>query len=184
MRYFRLLLLLCGVLLWPVTGAAQPQGYVGLEAFLLEYDAPSADEPSAFPMVGSKLGIQPNENLSFEMRIASGLGSQAVQIHGMDTDVELNLLLGGYIRAGLPLTEHIYPYLTAGYSTLDTTVSVPTLDSGEMFYDEFSDASFGLGFDIVLDDLLVINVEYMDFMRTDHLAVQGVSLGIMLKQGF
>lgn len=151
--------------------------YVG--ASMLFVDAGINDDPDASLMgIGGRLGSSFNENFSAEVRVAVGVGDDSVGEGWQKYDVELSSLIGGYLRASVPVGQNFHPYGVLGFTRSELKVSHPWLGKET---DNDTDISYGIGADIDLDRNISLNIEYMNYYDGDDVEIAGFSIGIATK---
>lgn len=113
-----------------------------------------------------RFGMYINENFSGEARVGFGLD---------DDGVELDSMLGAYVRGGLPLSDVFFPYAIVGLTRIDYSY-----DNGP--FDESGDEmgiSMGFGADFNINERMEINAEYISYVDDDaELDSLGVGLAV------
>ena len=137
--------------------AAADSSYFGGGVAIVDFDsAISADLVAAYGRAGTKF----SENFSGEVRLGVGVADDTATVFGGDIDVSLENFAGAYLRAGLPVSGNIYPYVIAGVSRVDMEVSSAFASAS----DSETDLSYGLGSDFMINDSVGVNVEYMSYI--------------------
>ena len=151
--------------------------YVGANALFLDA-TPEGGDDASLTGIGGRLGSHLNENFSGEVRVALGVGDDTISNGFTDVDVELNSLIGGYLRVGAPIGNNFHPYAIVGFTRTELEFSADGFgsDSGSE-----TDISYGLGVDLDLDRNISLNVEYMNYYDDDDFEVSGFSIGIATK---
>lgn len=147
-----------------MAGFATAQPYVGLDYTFI--DAEDVD----LGAIALKGGYQVNDWAAVEVRAAAGVKDD--ELFGVDA--ELEHYYGGYFRAGLPNDSIIYPYVIAGY----TQGKVKASFRGASITESEGDFSYGLGAELRLNDLWSANVEFMRYLDTNDVEIDGASLGV------
>jgi len=112
-----------------------------------------------------RFGMYINENFSGEVRAGIGLD---------DDGVELDTLLGGYVRGGIPLSDVFFPYAIAGITMIDYSYdNGPFNDSG----DEMG-ISMGIGADFNINERMKINAEYINYVDDDDAELDALGVGL------
>lgn len=158
-----------------LSSVATADNYAGIGVVKTNYsEAAFADDDFAevnlTSLVG-RIGSQFHPNFSAELRLGSSIKDDTT----MGTQVDLASLYGAYIRAGVPITQSIYPYAIAGYTRSSFDYANSLGDSSE----SESDASFGVGVDFRLTDKVLANLEYMNYIDESGAEVNGYQLGII-----
>lgn len=151
--------------------------YVGGSALFVDAKAEGSEDASLMA-IGGRLGTQLNENFSGEVRVALGVGDDTVRYGIAEYDVELNSMIGGYLRVGAPIGANFHPYAIVGFTRTELEYSQNFLGDGS---ESDTDLSYGLGVDLDLDRNLSLNVEYMNYYDDDDIEVSGFSIGIASK---
>lgn len=141
-----------------------------------ETDVRGAD--ASLTGITGRLGAMANDNIGGEVRISLGVGDDSIGSGALETDVELNSMFGGYLRAGIPAGANFYPYAILGFTRVELEYSNPYFGSGS---NSDTDISYGLGLDLSLDRNLSLNVEYMNYYDNDDSEISGFSIGIASK---
>lgn len=149
--------------------------YAGIGVVKTNYsEAAFADDDFAevnlTSLVG-RIGSQFHTNFSAELRLGSSIKDDTA----LETEVDLASLYGAYIRAGVPVTQSIYPYAIAGYTRSSFDYSNVLGDSSE----SETDASFGIGVDLRLTDKVLANLEFMNYIDENGAEVNAYQLGII-----
>lgn len=151
---------------------AENQYYAGGGFAFLDYSEDGFDDASLNSIYG-RLGIDFNENFSGELRVGFGIGDDSVDVFGTDVDVELDNFFGAYVRGGIPVADTFFPYIVAGFTRGEVTVSASGFGSES---ESETDVSFGLGADVKVSDSFILNVEYINYFDKDSVEIDGFSL--------
>lgn len=157
--------------------AADP--YAGGSIVFLDADATDVRGADAsLTGVTGRLGAMANDNIGGEVRVTLGVGDDSVGSGFFETDVELNSMIGGYLRAGIPAGPSFYPYAILGFTRVELEYSNPNFGNES---ESETDVSYGFGVDLSLDRNLSLNVEYMNYFDKDSDEISGFSIGIASK---
>lgn len=107
-------------------------------------------------------------------------GVNAIEIITTPVDAELSLknYFGGYIRLGGDFPNQVVsPYVLVGHTRADFAVTESTGGAGG----KLRDSSYGAGLNIRLNELLYINLEYMQMFNRKEIEVQEFTIGIEYK---
>ena len=157
-----------------LTGTAQAQrNYVGGNLALLDYSEDiTSDDASLHALVG-RFGIFINRNLAGEVRFGVGLGHDTIS----GVDLELDYMVGGYLRGVFPINKSIAPYIIGGITHGELTTSF----AGGSYELSDRDFSFGAGVDLSLLQGIGLNFEYMSYISTSGVDIDALTVGITKK---
>jgi len=161
-----------------LSGSVQAENYYGGNITFLGYEEEGIDDDASLTSISGRLGTDFNENFSGEVRLGFGVGDDTIEVIGFDVDVELDNMIGAYVRGGIPVSESFFPYVTVGYTRLELTASISGFGSES---DSESDVSFGVGTDINVSQNIILNLEYMNYFDKDGAEIDGFSIGIARK---
>ncbi len=106
-----------------------------------------------------KIGTYIIDNLSIEFRAGTGIRDDSDTVttflgEVIEVNTEIDTYIGLFVRGEFPISDIFIPFVVAGYSNVDATVSnsVDTPDDA---------ISYGAGFEILLSDRISIEAEYM-----------------------
>jgi len=152
-----------------------PQKYIGGNLSFLSYEEAGLD--ADLIAVNGRFGAFFNPYIAAEMRLGLGLIGDEVDIFGTDVDIDLNYLIGAYVRAGVPVNDKVFPYLLLGYSRgeLEASANGMSVDEAE------SDTSFGFGLDMKIDNKITLNAEYANLLDKEGAEISGFSVGATFK---
>jgi len=142
--------------------------YAGANLIFMDADWGFAD--ASFSAISGRLGTSINENFSGEVRVALGLDDD--KIGGVN--VGLDSMIGGYLRAGIPVANNLFPYAVIGFTRTELDVDPGSSDSD-------TDLSYGIGVDLALDRNISLNIEYMEYYDDSDVDISGISIGIATK---
>ncbi|WP_404377042.1 porin family protein [Vreelandella aquamarina] len=149
--------------------AGYPQGYVGADAMAWTLDLDGADE--SFDAVGLRLvaGVKLDEYLAVEFHGATG-GSD--DLYGLD--MELDYLVGGFLKGIVPLSNNARLFGLLGYSEVKLTASGFGLN--ESGRDD--DVSFGAGAEVDVSDSLAISADVTRYLSQAEYDLDAYSVGL------
>jgi len=156
-----------------ISATASAETYLGADYALVDVDNTNLGA------IILKAGYQFNNWAAFEGRTGFGVRDKSINIDGLDIDVELNNLYGGYFVVRLLQNTNAYPYLIAGYTKAEVEAS-SSLYSVSVTEDE-SDFSFGVGANFELSESILGNFEFMRYLDKNESEVNGISLGVTVK---
>lgn len=157
------------------TTANAQEAYLGGNLALVEYSEDGIGEDASVTAGYVRFGGFLNEYLSVEARAGLGFDDDRVNVSGIPVDFELDNLLGGYLRAGYPVTDQLYPYVVGGFTRVEATVSVEGFGSET---DSGNDVSYGLGADFAVTEAVKLNAEYISFYSKDGADFDALSFGV------
>ncbi len=94
-------------------------------------------------------------------------------LYVVDVELELDYMMGIYLRGEIPANDNIKFYGVAGFSKAEATASA----LGYSVSDDDTDLSFGIGLEITPNKDFGINIEYMQLMDESDYDISTVSLG-------
>lgn len=168
--------------------SAQCDIYIGSNYSLLDFQSSDAiftnigntdfsDGELGVTSVGLVWGMSIVENLSAEIRSAGGMfGSNVDYNDESDTttiNVDLKYHYGAYLKYNILNKGDLSPYAVLGYT--QSKVVNSRVDSNEL---KGSDISYGIGVDFALNDSSLINFEYMNYIDSGNVSINGFSFGI------
>ncbi len=171
-------------LVWSNSASAQQLGvqpYIGADAFIwdLELDGQSEFSDNGLRFRG---GVHFTPQLAFEAHVGLG-GSDRKSFVDEDgpfsVEAKLDRLIGGYIRANIPVADTINLYGLVGFSDLKLDLRLreegfATLSES----DSVSGLSFGLGIEGLIFDDLYLNFDYMSYLNETNTELSAFSLGV------
>lgn len=158
--------------------------YAGANIGSIEYQEPAFVKGTAsISSVIGRFGAQFSEHLSAEARLGFGISEGSLD-PGVKVDVELDSLIGAYLRAGFRPNNYLYPYATVGFTQIELTATVPGYDDSAT--ESESGITLGLGLDINLGSTFTINLEYMNYFsesesdsgESSGAEIDGLSIGL------
>ncbi|RLU01863.1 porin family protein [Ketobacter sp.] len=156
--------------------AADP--YVGGSVLFVDAEFQDISEEASLTGITGRLGSMMNDNIGGEVRVSLGVGDDSIGSGIFDTDVELNSMIGGYLRAGAPVGSGFFPYAVLGFTRTELEYSNDYFGSDS---ESETDVSWGFGADLSLDRKMSLNVEYMNYYDKDGVEISGFSIGIASK---
>ena len=173
--------------------------YTGVSATFANYQLPpflgEAPQPEAtLTALYGRQGVKLHRNVSIEARAGLGAVGDNENYYSLGpliclvdnpsdcerlpertlTEVNLNSLLGGYIRAGASVNKS-WLYLIAGYSQAEIEFSA----RGRTNTRTISSVSLGLGADVQLLLVLKGNIEWMNYLDHAGEQVSGLNFGLV-----
>lgn len=149
--------------------AGYPQGYIGADAMAWNLDFDGVD--SDFNSLGLRLvaGMKLDDYLAVELHGATG-GSDS----NYGLDIELDYLVGGFLKGIVPLGESARLFGLLGYSEVKITASGYGLsESGRD-----DDISFGAGAEFDVSDNLAISADITRYLSKSDYDLDAYSVGL------
>ncbi|TNC82402.1 MAG: hypothetical protein C9356_05140 [Oleiphilus sp.] len=144
--------------------------YAGLSVGLMEGEVSGSTVDVDINHLEGRIGGYINEYLAAEGRLGLGITGDTVQ----GVDVDLNYLVGAYVRAGVPLSNNmVFPYVLLGFTKIEAEAS----GFGVTVDDDETDASLGLGVDLQLGKL-PIALEYVEYVDKNKVSFSGFTVGL------
>lgn len=174
-RYFCFCALM---MLSSVPSYAGEGGYVGAAFTTVEYEEAGFDgvSPSAIQFV---IGNQVSKNLAFEGRVGAGMSSDSITLLGTEVEVEVDSVLGAYLKGIAPLAERFAVYGVLGVTHGELTASVPSL--GVSISDDDTDLSYGVGATVQFSDRAHGFAEWMSLLDGSNFEASGLSIGLAIQ---
>lgn len=157
------------------------------ETFSLAYYRLAYKEPG-ISLNPTMLSLQANYRiwggLSIESRLAYSLSSASLVQGDNETEVDMSLISGGYLKYNILADGWVSPYVIGGYSYGEfevTKVKIAgtlTLDNTAAGIDSLS---YGVGMDIKLSKKFFLGIEYMDYFEKNSVEVAALALNISYK---
>lgn len=113
--------------------------YIGVNYSFLEQSYSNVDD-AKLNTASLRIGTFFNSAFSGEFRVGTDIGDDTV---GGVIDVEVDQLIGAYLRSGVLTSGNLFPYLVAGV----TQGKVTTKIAGAKNSESETDLSFGIGID-------------------------------------
>ena len=113
--------------------------YIGVNYSFLEQSYTNVDD-AKLNTVNLRVGTFFDRSFSGEFRVGTGIGDDTV---GGVVDVEIDQLIGAYLRSGVLTSGNLFPYLVAGVTQGKVTTKVAGAKNSE----SETDLSFGIGID-------------------------------------
>lgn len=144
--------------------------YAGISVGLMEGEVSGSSQDAGINHLEGRIGGYVNEYLAAEGRL--GIGVVGDTIEGIDVD--LNYLVGAYVRAGAPLSNNtIFPYVLLGFTKIEAEAS----GAGVSLDEDETDASLGVGLDMQLGKLPV-SIEYVEYVDKNLVSFSGFTVGL------
>jgi len=143
--------------------------YAGVNLGFFDVDGKGTSDGSVNTIEG-RVGGFFNDYIAAEMRAGAGITGDTVIKNGSETDIDLNYMLGGYVRVGFPVHDQIFPYLLAGYTRAEFEVGS---DSTAV-----TDSSIGIGIDANIANMS-LSAEYINLIDKSLSGLSGFSIGFV-----
>lgn len=157
--------------------------YQGIDYANITYTESGYDAEVHLKALRYKIGVRVNESFAFEGHFAKGIGSDTVNIDGLDISMELDTGLGFYSLVIFPIKgtsedaeEKGKFYVMLGYTRGTATVSA----YGLSITDSDSDLSYGFGAEILFTRHFAGTFEYMQFIDKPDFEYSGFGTGIKI----
>ena len=152
------------------SAADEEQRYVGFQYSLVTYDE-DGDEVEPTALI-ARYGQFLNDWVAIEGRIGFGLEDDALEVGGLDIDVELENIIGlyGVIQTGSISIASLYGIV--GYTQIDLEGSAHGISIDE----NANGLSYGLGVNIGS-----LSIEYMNYVEDHYYDVTAISLGYIYR---
>lgn len=159
----------------PLAATAGEGVYVGGAFSQLQYEEDGFDEmnPKA---IGVVIGSQLSRNLAVEGRLAFGSATDSVDTIAGEIEVDVDSLLGGYVKALAPLNDSFALYGMMGLTLLEMTATAT--GAGVSVSDNDSGISFGVGAQVMAGDKVRITVEWAKLITGDAYDLSGMTVGV------
>lgn len=118
------------------------------------------------------LGVQFNDYVGSEFRYGSGMNSDS--LYGIK--MELDNYYGFYVTGTLPVNQYIQPYVVAGYTRAEATITHPSYGSTT---DTGSGASLGFGIKSELNNHFSLRLERLEMIDKDGYTLEQTSLAAL-----
>ena len=164
----------------PTESTTGPKLYVGasMGSLKLKEDDFNTYEPD-FPYLMFLAGAHFNQYLDGEIRIGKGLIEDSTTAFGGATiETELDYIAGAYLKLGAG--EKLHPYIMAGYSKAELTLTASNGVNSASVSEGESDVAYGLGLDIRLTDRAAFNIECASYYDKDDTSLVGCGIGLAL----
>lgn len=160
-----------GVLSSPALANEQdPVVYVGAIYSHILYEAGDFDGDLA--AYGALLGFPVNQHFAIELRYLVGEEGETTNV---GSGIDVNHMLGAYLRAGMPLSDRLYPYALLGRSKFELNGGAPG-DGGK------SGLSYGLGLQFSFTESpALLNIEYASLLDRDEYALEGLAVSLQVQ---
>lgn len=172
------------VLLLFLAASAQAQTfYQGIDYANITYSESGYDVEAKLKALRYKIGIRPISYLAFEGHLMKGIGSDTVNVGGIDIKMELDNGFGLYtlvifpVQGSAPGSEEKGKfYVILGYTRGSATAS----SMGLSLSDTDSDFSYGFGAEILFTKHFAGTLEYMQFIDKPGFEYSGLCTGIKI----
>lgn len=153
--------------------------YFGVDYMMTTYDEAGVPEfnPTA---VALKFGKNMSPSMAIEGRVGFGMSDDSgeVCIGGFgcaDVDLEIDSLMGAYVRGIAPLSERARFYGLLGMTRGEITVGA----GGESFSETETDLSYGVGAEFLMGESTGLNLEYLLAIDKDGVEVSSLTVGLV-----
>lgn len=151
---------------------AHAGGYAGGGLNVVNYD--DIDFGSTYlQTLNGIVGYSFNDYVSMEGRVGFGIASGDYDVYGSTLEVELDSMVGGYVRFTAPLNDAFRPYVVAGITQGKATYSY----WGESVSESENDFSYGAGFE--LGEEIAFRLEYMRYLDMEFTTISGLTMAII-----
>lgn len=144
--------------------------YIGVNYSFLEQPIANADD-AKLNTVSLRVGTFFDRSFSGEIRVGTGIGEDTV---GGVLDVEIDQLIGAYLRSGVLTSGNLYPYLVMGVTQGKVTEKALGVKRSE----SETDLSFGIGIDYTVKKSISFNAEYINYISKNSVDISGFTLGV------
>ncbi|BDM66185.1 hypothetical protein NFHSH190041_36370 [Shewanella sp. NFH-SH190041] len=148
---------------------ANAGGYIGGNYAAIEYTESGLDPELSLGAISVIGGYRFNEYIAIEARAGFGAGDDSYN----GVKLELDSYYGAYAKLGMPI-ENFYPYILAGYTRGELTLSA----MGFSISDSDSDISYGIGLGYQINQNFSLNAEYSNLLDKDGVTLDGFSIGV------
>lgn len=176
MKKNTLALLLSSALLMPAAAFAaggEAGFYVGAGYSAVSVDLDGTTKDANLGAATLRGGYQLNENLAFEARVGGGVADDKIE----GVKIKLEDTYGVYMKAGMPTSIGLYPYMLLGWTEAKLKASVP----GDSTTDRNGDYSLGLGLDYAFTSKISAGLEYAQFYNKSDAKIDGLTLSVNYK---
>ncbi len=159
----------------PVPGSP----YVGGQMALTHLDLHDTDQDANLTALVGRAGVHVNRHFSFEGRAGFGVDDDAlvgrVLLAGEDVevDIEIDYLMGGYLRGHIPIADLISLYGVVGVTNLRFSGGA----NGGSETQKESSASWGAGIDLHAHGRATLSFEYMRYLDKDDFELNAFGIG-------
>ena len=144
--------------------------YTGAGVHVLDIDATD----NSFTVVAASGGYRLNDWLSFEGRL--GVSDEEKE-EGDGDSLQISLLSAAYVKlSARSEVSSFAPYLLLGYSNAEFTAKFG--DGAESQKVNFSDGSFGLGMDYMINEAFSVNGEYIRYFEKESIDLMGFGINL------
>lgn len=147
--------------------------YFGVNLGFFDAEVDGSNDGSINTIEG-RVGGFFNDYLAAEVRAGTGITGDTVVNGTTEIDVDLNYMVGGYLKLGFPVHDQIFPYLLGGYTRLELEAE----SGGASTKGAETDASIGIGIDANVENLS-ISAEYVNLLDKNKASFSGFSIGLM-----
>jgi len=153
------------------------KGYLGGNYVFATYEEDGISEEFDLGAISAKAGAQLNPYVAAELRAGVGVSDDSTTFFDVKAELELDYLVGGYLVAGIPNETPFYPYVVAGFTKAELSLSATGPGGSISDSASESDVSFGVGTNLAISEKVRLNAEYMNYLDKDGAEISGVSVG-------
>lgn len=159
----------------PATSLAAEGLYVGANLSQVKYKETGFDDvnPTA---ISVHIGKSINKNFAIEGRLGVGLSSDNIDILGNDVEIEVDNLVGVYMKGVAPISDTFAIYGLLGFTSGKMSISAPTIPYSATESD--SDISLGVGAQFNANEKTNIAVEWARLFEGTNYEVSSLSVGL------
>jgi len=140
--------------------------YMGVSVSFMDVEFDGAPQDAAVNHIEGRAGGYINDYLALEGRVGVGVTGETVE----GVDVDLNYLVGAYVRAGIPLKHQLFPYILLGFTRAE-------FEAKGLGSNAETDSTIGVGLDANLDGLS-LSLEYANMVDKNGYGLSGMTIGI------
>lgn len=148
----------------------QNNSYIGVNYSFLEQPYSNGDD-AKLNTASLHVGTFFDRSFSGEIRVGTGIGDDTV---ADVLDVEIDHLIGAYLRSGVLTSGNVFPYLVAGVTQGKVTSKV----TGAKSSTSETDLSFGIGIDYTVKNSVSFNAEYINYISKNSIDISGFTLSV------
>lgn len=152
--------------------------YFGVSYTTLEYEEAGfgAVNPTAIQVA---IGTPLSTNFALEGRLGFGASSDSLNYLGTEIELEVDTVVGAYLKGIAPLAERFAVYGLLGITHGEITASVPSL--GVSVSDDDTDVSYGVGATLGFSERASAFVEWANLLDGSNFEASGLSLGVSMQ---
>lgn len=159
----------------------QKKGFLGVNYSLATVDLGSGVPEFEPSLVYFRMGGHLNEYIAVEGRAGFGVQDDSISGNGAEVAIEIQRLMGVYVRAGLPNPTPIYPYAILGYTGLKSEINASSGSSSLSMSGNDDDVSYGLGANLIINENIDANAEYLVLYEDSDVEISSFNVGLTFK---